>query len=68
MTCALLAGHWNSTDVDELAGGQDPGGRKLPSNAWMALLPLDWTVFCEVKVNDRIVRMAREQAVVHCGR
>ncbi|GGX93270.1 zinc ribbon domain-containing protein [Streptomyces fructofermentans] len=62
MTGALLAGHWNTTDVDELAGGQDPGGRKLPSNAWMALRRLGWTVSCKVKVNDRIVRMAQEQA------
>ncbi|MFE2572195.1 zinc ribbon domain-containing protein [Streptomyces mirabilis] len=62
MTGALLAGHWNTTDVDALAGGQDPGGRKLPSNAWMALRRLGWTVSCEVKVNDRIVRMAQEQA------
>ncbi|MGW4984132.1 zinc ribbon domain-containing protein [Streptomyces mirabilis] len=62
MTGALLDGHWNTSDVDTLAGGQDPGGRKLPSNAWMALRRLGWTVSCEVKVNDRIVRMAQEQA------
>ncbi len=40
------------------------GGRRLPSNAWMALRRLGWTVTAPagVKVNDRIVRMAQEQA------
>ncbi|KKD07082.1 hypothetical protein [Streptomyces sp. WM6386] len=60
----LLAEHWNTTDVGVLAGGEDAGGRKLPSNAWMALRRLGWTVGPAegVKVNDRIVRMAQEQA------
>ncbi|WP_461036388.1 zinc ribbon domain-containing protein [Streptomyces mayteni] len=64
MTGALLAEHWNTTDVDVLAAGQDAGGRKLPSNAWMALRRLGWTTAPDkdVKVNDRIVRMAQEQA------
>ncbi len=64
MTGALLAEHWNTTDVDVLAAGQDTGGRKLPSNAWMALRRLGWTTAPDedVKVNDRIVRMAQEQA------
>jgi len=64
MTGALLAGHWNTVDVDTLAGGRDGGGRKLPSNAWMALRRLGWTVDAGdgVKVNDRIVRMAQEAA------
>lgn len=64
MTGRLLAGHWNTTDVDVLAAGQDAGGRKLPSNAWMALRRLGWTTAPDesVKVNDRIVRMAQEQA------
>ncbi|WP_306193201.1 zinc ribbon domain-containing protein, partial [Streptomyces sp. MK5] len=64
MTGCLLAGHWNTSDVDTLASGQDAGGRKLPSNAWMALRRLGWTVGAPdgVKVNDRIVRMAQEQA------
>jgi hypothetical protein len=64
MTGTLLAEHWNTTDVDVLAAGQDAGGRKLPSNAWMALRRLGWTITPEegVKVNDRIVRMAQEQA------
>ncbi|MDT0543561.1 MULTISPECIES: zinc ribbon domain-containing protein [Streptomyces] len=64
MVADLLAEHWNSVDVDMLAAGVDAGGRKLPSNAWMALRRLGWTVAPPggVKVNDRIVRMAQEQA------
>ncbi|MGW1886094.1 zinc ribbon domain-containing protein [Streptomyces sp. NPDC001970] len=62
MSGTLLAEHWNTTDVDTLASGQDAGGRKLPSNAWMALRRLGWTAAFEAKVNDRIVRMAQEQA------
>ncbi|MFD0502365.1 zinc ribbon domain-containing protein [Streptomyces chiangmaiensis] len=62
MTSALLADHWNTTDVDVLAAGEDAGGRKLPSNAWMALRRLGWTTGSEAKVNDRIVRMAQETA------
>ncbi|MGW9023101.1 zinc ribbon domain-containing protein [Streptomyces sp. NPDC055722] len=62
MTGALLVEHWNTTDVNTLSCGQDVGGRKLPSNAWMALRRLGWTVTCQAKVNDRIVRMAQEQA------
>ena len=46
MVAALLAEHWNTTDVNTLACGQDAGGRRLPSNAWMALhtlaLGVDW--------------------------
>ncbi|MHB9862064.1 zinc ribbon domain-containing protein [Streptomyces sp. YIM S03343] len=62
MTGSLLSGHWTTPDVDALASGQDAGGRKLPSNAWMALRRLGWTVASEAKVNDRTVRMAQEQA------
>ncbi|WP_306819877.1 zinc ribbon domain-containing protein [Streptomyces sp. CA-210063] len=64
MAGELLAGHWNATDVDVLASGEDVGGRKLPSNAWMALRRLGWTAAPAdgVRVNDRIVRMAQEQA------
>ncbi|UUU33102.1 hypothetical protein JIX56_26320 [Streptomyces sp. CA-210063] len=64
MAAELLAGHWNATDVDVLASGEDVGGRKLPSNAWMALRRLGWTAAPAdgVRVNDRIVRMAQEQA------
>jgi IS605 OrfB family transposase len=64
MAGALLGERWNAVDVDELASGVDAGGRRLPSNAWMALRRLGWTVAAPdgVKVNDRIVRMAQEQA------
>ncbi|WP_251060508.1 transposase [Streptomyces sp. ISL-100] len=64
MVSALTAEHWNAVDVDRLASGEDAGGRKLPSNAWMALRRLGWTTTAPegVKVNDRIVRMAQEQA------
>ncbi|MFD4322327.1 transposase [Streptomyces sp. NPDC058548] len=64
MAGELTVGHWKTVDVDVLASGEDPAGRKLPSNAWMALRRLGWTVAPPegVKVNDRIVRMAQEQA------
>jgi hypothetical protein len=62
MAATLVVEHWNTTDVDVLAAGVDAGGRKLPSNAWMALRRLGWSVACDAKVNDRIVRMAQEQA------
>ncbi|WP_409472308.1 zinc ribbon domain-containing protein [Streptomyces sp. HC307] len=64
MAAALLAAHWNATDVDLLASGEDAAGRGLPSNAWMALRRLGWTISPPegVCVNDRIVRMAQEQA------
>ncbi|WP_351237313.1 zinc ribbon domain-containing protein [Streptomyces sp. NPDC002133] len=64
MAGALTSKRWNTHDVDVLASGEDPGGRKLPSNAWMALRRLGWTVTVAdgVQVNDRIVRMAQEHA------
>ncbi|MGW7516819.1 zinc ribbon domain-containing protein [Streptomyces sp. NPDC054796] len=64
MAGALTAEHWNAHDVNVLASGEDAGGRKLPSNAWMALRRLGWAVAPPkgVTVNDRIVRMAQEQA------
>ncbi|WP_326759028.1 hypothetical protein OHB35_14645 [Streptomyces phaeochromogenes] len=64
MAAALLAGHWNTADVDVLAAGEDAGGRPLPSNAWMALRRLGWTVGPAegIRVNDRIVRIAQETA------
>ncbi|MEU1600466.1 hypothetical protein ABZ468_48895 [Streptomyces sp. NPDC005708] len=63
MAAALLAEHCNTGDVDVLASGVDEVGRKLPSNAWMALRRLGWSAAPPqgVKVNDRIVRMAQEQ-------
>ncbi len=64
MVGGLLAERWNRVDVEVLASGVDAGGRRLPSNAWMALRRLGWTtaVPAGVKVNDRIVRMVQEQA------
>ena len=63
MAAGLVGQHCNRGDVDTLAAGFDAQGRNLPSNAWMALRRLDWNVAADgVKVNDRIVRMAQEQA------
>ncbi|MFG3691571.1 hypothetical protein, partial [Micromonospora sp. NPDC047740] len=64
MAAALIGEHWNSVDVGVLAAGVDAGGRRLPSHAWTALRRLGWTVTAPegVRVNDRIVRMAQEQA------
>ncbi|MCF3132514.1 transposase [Streptomyces olivochromogenes] len=64
MASQLLADHWNGHDVNQLASGEDALGRKLPSNAWMALRRLGWSGAAaeDVRVNDRIVRMAQEQA------
>ncbi|MFC9633241.1 zinc ribbon domain-containing protein [Streptomyces mirabilis] len=64
MARSLLAEYWSPTDVGVLASGEDADGRRLPSNAWMALRRLGWNpaVPCGVTVNDRIVRMAQEQA------
>ncbi len=64
MTAGLPAGHFNTTDAGVPAAGLDAGGRALPSNAWMALRRPGWntTVPDGVRVNDRIVRMAQEQA------
>ncbi|WP_222870648.1 hypothetical protein, partial [Micromonospora sp. MP36] len=56
MVSGLLAERWNPADVEVLASGVDAGGRKLPSNAWMALRRLGWTATAAegVKVNDRV--------------
>ncbi|MFE9203381.1 zinc ribbon domain-containing protein [Micromonospora sp. NPDC007230] len=64
MVAALIGAHWNRVDVEVLAAGVDAGGRRLPSNAWMALRRLGWAVTAPggVRVNDRVVRMAQEQA------
>ncbi|MGI5285366.1 zinc ribbon domain-containing protein [Nonomuraea polychroma] len=64
MTARLLAEHWNNADMTLLAGGVDAGERRLPSQAWMALRRLGWTAGAPqgIRVNDRIVRMAQEQA------
>ncbi|MEV7390112.1 zinc ribbon domain-containing protein [Streptomyces sp. NPDC091215] len=64
LAAGLLAEHWNRTDVGLLASGVDAEGRGLPSQAWMALRRLGWTAAPSegIRVNDRIVRMAQEQA------
>jgi hypothetical protein len=64
MTTVLLSARWNAPDVARLASGVDAGEQALPSNAWMALRRLGWTAEPAegVKVNDRVVRMAQEQA------
>ncbi|MGW3376205.1 zinc ribbon domain-containing protein [Streptomyces hydrogenans] len=64
MAGTLLSGHGNTAGVDTLTSGVDAGGVRLPSNAWMALRRLGWTAAPPdgVRVNDRIVRMAQEQA------
>ncbi|MFU8851416.1 zinc ribbon domain-containing protein [Micromonospora sp. SL1-18] len=64
MVGALISEHWNSVDVGVLASGVDAGGRRLPSNAWMALRRLGWATATPagVRVNDRVVRVAQEQA------
>ncbi|WP_198940408.1 hypothetical protein [Micromonospora sp. CB01531] len=64
MVAALIGEHWNTADVEVLAAGVDAGGRRLPSQAWMALRRLGWAVTAPegVRVNDRVVRMAQEQA------
>jgi hypothetical protein len=64
MTARLLEEHWNADDVAVLASGSGPDGRPLPSMAWMALRRLGWDAGSPagVKVNDRVRRMAQEQA------
>ncbi|QUX27912.1 transposase [Nocardiopsis akebiae] len=64
MATELLQARFNAVDVSALASGVDAAGRPLPSNAWMALRRLGWTVALPqgVRVNDRIVRMAQEMA------
>ncbi|MEV0405409.1 hypothetical protein [Actinoallomurus sp. NPDC050550] len=64
IAAGLLTARWNAEDVAGLAAGVDGAGRVLPSNAWMALRRLGWAVTVPdgVRVNDRIVRMAQEQA------
>ena len=64
MTAGLLEGHWNSGDVAALAAGKGPDGRPLPARSWMALRRLGWDAAPPggVVVNDRIIRMAQEQA------
>ena len=64
MTARLVAGHWNPAGLASLASGRDAAGRPLPAMAWMALRRLGWGTAPPdgVTVNDRVVRMAQEQA------
>jgi hypothetical protein len=64
MVTGLLTARWNAPDVARLASGVDAGDQPLPSNVWMALRRLGWTARPAegLKVNDRVVRMAQEQA------
>ena len=64
MAAQLVAAHWEADDVRVLAAGEDGLGRPLPAQAWMALRRLGWgTAPSEgVTANDRVVRMALEQA------
>jgi hypothetical protein len=64
MAAHLTAAHWEAGDLRALAAGQDGLGRPLPSRAWMALRRLGWGTAPPdgVAVNDRIIRMAQEQA------
>lgn len=64
IAAGVMAERWNATDMGALWSGVGPDGRRLPSNAWMALRRLGWSVNLpdEVRVNDRIARMAQEQA------
>jgi hypothetical protein len=64
MAARLLVDHWNVPDVHALAAGVDAAGYPLPSAAWMALRRLRWAACAPdgITVNDRILRMAQEQA------
>ena len=64
MAAGLLEGHWNAGDVRALASGRDGSGRPLPAQAWMALRRLGWSISPPdgIVVNDRVMRMAQEQA------
>ena len=64
MAAQLTAAHWEAGDLRALASGRDGLGRPLPARAWMALRRLGWGTAPPggVTVNDRIIRMAQEQA------
>jgi hypothetical protein len=64
MAARLVAGHWSPAGLASLASGEDAAGRALPAMAWMALRRLGWGTAPPdgVTVNDRIIRMAQEQA------
>lgn len=64
MAARLVAAHWTTDGLESLATGRDAKGKPLPARAWMALRRLGWGAAApdSVTVNDRIVRMAQEQA------
>jgi IS605 OrfB family transposase len=64
MAAHLVTTHWQTGDMQVLSSGKDEMGRPLPTQAWMALRRLGWSPDRPdgVTVNDRIVRMAQEQA------
>jgi Putative transposase DNA-binding domain len=64
IAAGLLEEHWTAADVGALALGRDREGRPLPAQAWTALRRLGWAarVPAGITVNDRVVRMAQEQA------
>lgn len=64
MTAQLLDEHWNPTDVRALASGRDAAGQPLPRQAYTALRRLGWPTSAPdgLYVNDRVARMAQEQA------
>ncbi|MGY0062678.1 zinc ribbon domain-containing protein [Streptomyces sp. LZ34] len=64
MCTSVTGARWNRCDLAQLASGQDLSGRRLPSNAWMALRMLGWaaTVPEGLYVPDRVRRIAEEQA------
>jgi len=64
MAARLVTAHWGAGDLRALASGRDGLGRPLPAQAWMALRRLGWSADTPdgVAVNDRIIRIAQEQA------
>ena len=64
MAAELTAAHWDAGSLAALAAGVDAAGRPLPARAWMAMRRLGWATAPPdgVMVNDRVIRMAQEQA------
>ncbi len=64
LSAYLIAARWNAADLDALGSGVGLDGRVLPSKGWMALRRLGWGVSSPsgVRVCDRVVRCAQEQA------
>ncbi|KAK1185465.1 transposase [Streptomyces sp. NBS 14/10] len=60
----MVQEHWNGADLAHLASGVDRSGTSLPSQGWMALRRLGWSVTVAegVYVPDRVVRIVQEQA------